>query len=271
MKPVINLAYGLASGSLRAWFVILLLASHSASALDVNWGTVTDLSSIEQDFSRAQIALSSDGTMATAVWARNNGLNNIIQSRSATISGNTTAWGAITDLSALGQDSFTPQIALSSDGTMATAIWFRNDGSNIIIQSRSAMISENLAIWGAGTDLSALGQDSFTPQIALSSDGTKATAVWTRNDGLNNIIQSRPATISGNTTARGAVTDLSAIGRDARIPQIALSSDGTMATAIWFRNDGSNNIIQSRSATITSGCSFFVIKTSAGKGASFCL
>ena len=126
--------------------------------------------------------------------------------------------------------------------------------------------------WDTVSNISAGGANAYNPQITLSSDGTMATAAWSRHDGSNTIIQSRSATISGNTATWGATTtDLSASGEDAGNPKVTLSSDGTMATAVWFRNDGSNNIIQSRSATITSGCSFFVIKTNAGKGASFCL
>ncbi|MCP4009420.1 MAG: hypothetical protein GY726_07890 [Proteobacteria bacterium] len=257
MKAVIRLAFRVAFGSLRAWFAILLLASHSASALDINWDTVTNMSAGGQDAYYPQIALSSNGTMATAVWFRKDGSNWIVQSRSATISGNTATWGAVTtELSASGQDAGDPQIALSSNGTMATAVWYRKDGSNFVVQSRSATISGNTATWGAvTTELSAGGQDAYDPQIALSSDGTKATAVWKRSNGSNVIIQSRSATISGNTATWGAVTtDLSASGPNlhAYEPQIALSSNGTMATAVWYRHDSSNyEIIQSRSATIS--------------------
>ena len=86
MKTVIHFAFGVAFGSLRAWFVIFLLASHSASALDINWDAVTNLSATGQDAEDSQVALSSDGTKATAVWLRDDGSNYIIQSRSATIS-----------------------------------------------------------------------------------------------------------------------------------------------------------------------------------------
>ncbi len=251
-----------------------IIQSRSATIIGntATWGSVTNLSVNGQYASAPQIVLSSDGTMATAVWHRSNGSKHIIQSRSATISDNTATWGSVTNLSVNGQHAYSPQITLSSDGTMATAVWYRSNGSNNIIQSRSATISDNTATWGSvTTDLSVSGENADEPQIALSSDGTMATAVWKRYDGSNNIIQSRPATINDNNATWGSVTtELSASGQHAHIPQIALSSDGTMATAVWNRYDGSDTIIQSRSATI-SDCSFFVIKTSAGKGATFCL
>ena len=104
--------------------------------------------------------------------------------------------------------------------------------------------------WSAVTDLSAIGQSASVPQIALSSDGTRATVVWYRFNGSNWIVQSASATISAGTASWGAVTDLSAAGRDARIPQVALSSDGTRATAIWLRSNGTHNIVQSASVVL---------------------
>ena len=163
--------------------------------------------------------------------------------------GNTATWSTATDLSAIVQSAYYPQISLSSDGTRATAVWQRMNGSSVIIQSASATISGNTATWSTATDLSATGQIAESPEISLSSDSTKATAVWRRGSGSNYIIQAASATISGNTATWSTATDLSAIGQSASYPQISLSSDGTRATAVWYSYNGSNNIIQSSSAT----------------------
>ena len=240
------------------------------------WGAVTtDISASGQNASYPQIALSSDGTCATAVWQRWDGSNYIVQSRSTTINGNTATWEAVTtDLSASGQNAWIPEISRSSDGTMGTAVWYRFDGSRNIIQSRSATISGNTTTWGAvTTDLSVSGQNAQGAKIALSSDGTRAAAVWFRGgvvDGLKQIIQSRSAVISGNIATWSTVaTDLSASGQDANLPQMALSSDGTRATAVWFRFDGSKNIIQSSSAKGDGETSLFVVPLPAGKVVTF--
>lgn len=157
---------------------------------------------------------------------------------------------------------------------MGTAVWYRFDGSRNIIQSRSATISGNTTTWGAvTTDLSVSGQNAQGAKIALSSDGTRAAAVWFRGgvvDGLKQIIQSRSAVISGNIATWSTVaTDLSASGQDANLPQMALSSDGTRATAVWFRFDGSKNIIQSSSAKGDGETSLFVVPLPAGKVVTF--
>ena len=220
-------------------------ASATISAGTATWSAVQDLSAAGQGADYAQIALSSDGTRATAVWRRSNGTNTIVQSASATISAGTATWNAVTDLSAAGGDAAIPQIALSSDGTRATTVWYRSNGTNNIAQSASATISAGTATWGAVANLSAVGEDANDPQVALSSDGTRATAVWYRSNGTNIIVQSASATISAGTATWRAVTDLSAAGGDAAIPQIALSSDGTQALAIWRRYNGTNEIVQS--------------------------
>ncbi len=252
---------------------IVQSTSATISGNTATWGTVTDLSAAGQSALSPQIALSSDGTQATAVWRRWGGSRYIIQSTSATISGNTATWGAVTDLSAAGQHAWNPQITLSSDGTQTTAVWRHYDGSNYIVQSKSATISGNTAAWGATTDLSAVGQNAETPQIALSSDGSQATAVWRRFDGSNWIVQITSTTISGNTATWGAVTDLSATGQSAWDPQIALSSDGSQATATWNRWDGLNTIVQSKSTigNTVEDTLCNVIKGSNGKTVVFCL
>jgi len=232
--------------------ILLPFAKNSlATGPSATWITPPyDLSAIGRNATNPQVALSSDGTKATAVWSRNDGSNTIIQSASATISGGVALWGPVANLSATGQNALSPQVALSSDGTRATAVWRRLNGINIIIQSASATVSGVSASWGSVADLSATARDAYNPQVGLSSDGTKATAVWYRSNGSNTIIQSASGTVSGGSASWGSVADLSATGQSAFNPQVALSSDGTKATAVWSRSDGSNTIIQSSSANV---------------------
>ena len=94
--------------------------------------------------------------------------------------------------------------------------------------------------WSTPADLSATGRDAYEPQVTVSSTGL-ATAVWYSNDGSNDIIQSSRSQSGGDWSTPA---DLSATGRDAYDPQVTVSSTG-LATAVWYSNDGSNNIIQS--------------------------
>lgn len=238
--------------------VVVQTASATISGAVASWGAVTNLSG-SNGAAKPQVALSSDGTRASAVWSESNSQNYVIRTASTTISGTPASWGTVTvtDLSATGGNADFAQIALSSDGTKATVIWQRINGSNNkIIQTASTTFSGTPATWGTVTvtDLSATGYDAGDPQVALSSDGIKATAVWKRFNGSNTIIQAASTTISGGVAAWGAVTDLSATGQNASEPQVALSSDGTRATAVWTRRNGSNpnsDIIQTASTTIS--------------------
>jgi hypothetical protein len=68
-----------------------------------------------------------------------------------------------------------------------------------------------------------------------------ATAVWSRYDGSNYIIQSSTSQSGG---AWSTPVDLSATGEAAHDAQVTVSSTG-LATAVWERYDGSRYIIQS--------------------------
>jgi Divergent InlB B-repeat domain len=94
--------------------------------------------------------------------------------------------------------------------------------------------------WGTPTDLSAPGSPALYPQVAVARDGA-ATVVWRLFDGNNTIVQA--ATRPAGSSTWGPTADLSATGRDATSPEVAIAPDGA-ATVVWSRSDGSNIIIQ---------------------------
>jgi len=190
-----------------------------------------------------QVAIAPDGA-TTVVWIRYNGVNNVVQAVTRPPGG---TFGAAVDLSAAGGSADQPQIAIAPDGT-ATAVWYRSDGSNNIIQAATRPPGGS---FGAATDVSAVGQDTSDPQIVVTPDGT-ATAVWSRYDAVNYIYINQAATRPPGGSF-GAAVDLSAAGQDARLPQIAVAPDGT-ATAVWARSDGADYIIEA--ATRQPGGSF---------------
>jgi hypothetical protein len=230
---------------------IIQSRSATISGTTANWGPVNVLSIVGQDAYHPQVVISADGTKATAIWSRQNGADWIIQSRSATISATTANWGPVNDLSTAGGASAFPKISLSADGTKATAIWNKSNGSNDIIQTSSSAINGGSAVWGAVTDLSVLGNPVFYAQISLSSDGTTAMAIWYDSQGASAVIQSGSATVNGPVANWGPVTDLSEISQSTGSPQVKLSNDGTKATAVWYYFDGTNWIIRSKSATVS--------------------
>ena len=95
-----------------------------------------------------------------------------------------TSWSAPADLSAAGQGAFDPQVTVDGSG-LATAVWYRYDGSNYIVQASTSL---NGAPWSTPANLSVAGQDAFDPQVTVDGSGF-ATAVWYRFDGSNFIVQ----------------------------------------------------------------------------------
>jgi hypothetical protein len=147
-------------------------------------------------------------------------------------------WLAPTDLSAVGQDAEEPQVAVDSAGD-AFAVWSRSNGFHTIIQ---AAIRPAGGSWGSIVDLSAAGRNATEPQLAVDPAGD-AVAVWSRSNGSHTIIQAASRPAGGGWSGP---MDLSAAGRNAAEPQVAIDSSGD-AVAAWQRFDGIVQIVQSRS------------------------
>jgi hypothetical protein len=202
------------------------------------WSTPADLSEPLEDASQPQVSASSNG-LATAVWRRSNGTNQIVQSSSSQSGG---PWSTPANLSLPGRSALDPQVTVDSTG-LATAVWKRPNGlspSHEIIQSSS---SQSGGPWSTPADLSAPGQNASSPQVTVNSTGL-LTAVWRRNNGSHNIIQSSSSQSGGPWSTPA---NLSELGESASSPQVAVSSTG-LAIAVWRRANGTDRIIQSSSS-----------------------
>lgn len=181
-----------------------------------------------------------------------------MRARTATLSAAAPAWGSIVDLSAPDFAVNHPQVALSDDGSKATAVWSRANVSPsgtaiapIMVRSRSATISGNVANWGATTVLSSATDSSAQPLLALSSDGQAATASWVRTVGTSHAVESSSATISGNVASWGAVSSVSGPGKFVRTHSLSLSPDGSKGVSIWSRVVGSKLVVQGASGVLS--------------------
>lgn len=225
----------------------------AGAAAPPSWGPVTTLTPAGSNADEPRIAVSDDGTRATAVWWRVEGGSSVIQSKSAVITGNTAVWGAVTTISAPGENASGPQVAISADGTRATVVWTRPSGGSYRVESASAVISGSTAVWGPVSTLSTIGGSAEDPHVALSDDGSTATATWRRLDGEDYVVQSASAVINGTIATWGAAIDLSESGVVSLMPQVAVSASGALATVVWFSYDGSDSVIRSVSATVSGG------------------
>jgi hypothetical protein len=246
--------------ALRVALPLALLASllgplPIAQADLVPTGSPPDMSAAGEDAYVPQLAIDSDGD-AVVAWSRYDGSNYRIQVRRRTPWG---GLGAAQTLSAAGKDADEPQLAVDRHDAVVV-VWRRYDGAHYRIQVRRRTASGNLS---AVQTLSAAGEDAFDPQVALDPDGN-ALVVWWRYDGTHFRIQARRRTASGGLSA---VQTLSAAGRRAVHPQVAMDPDGK-AVVVWTRSDGSNDRIQARRRTATGNLSAVQTLSPAGQDAS---
>jgi LPXTG-motif cell wall-anchored protein len=171
------------------------------------WSDEVTLSLSGQDAKRPQVTVDSSG-FATAIWliSDDSGTDDLVQS-STSLNGET--WSVPTNLTDPGFDAGVPQVVVDATG-LVTAIWRREDvnGDDDLIQTSTRARGGE---WSTPTDLSAPGERSFDPQVALDSAGI-ATAVWTRNDlDDNDVVQTSTFTnfnsSSPSLAATGANTE----------------------------------------------------------------
>ena len=120
-------------------------------------------------------------------------------------------WTAPVELSATGQNAFSPQVAVNADGD-AVFTWRRSDGTNDRIQARARSAA---GVLSDVQTLSAQGQNAFSPQVAIDADGD-AVFTWLRSDGSNLRVQARARSAAG---VLSPVQTLSAQERDASAPR----------------------------------------------------
>ncbi len=204
-------------------------------AFDDTWpspAAATDLSDPATNANSPQITSDPSGRI-TAIWTHLESSTFVVQT---TTSSSSRTWtDPVTTLSGSGAHANRPQIACDLSGNL-TAIWTRYDGSNYIVQTTT---KPSGGTWDAVTDLSTPGSDASNPQIVSDPSGN-LTAIWTRASDSKDIVQTATKR-SGSTW--GTPTDLSAPGQYAVAPQIVSDPSGNL-TAIWYRNNGSNYIVQ---------------------------
>jgi hypothetical protein len=212
------------------------------------------LSGANQNAMSPQLGLAADGE-ATVVWKRFDGFHYLVQVRQIAADG--TAGQPAQRLSESGQDAVEPAVAVAADGT-ATVVWSRFDGSDSVVQERRV---EPAGTLGASTTiLSAGGESAVRPQVALGPQGA-ATVIWNRFDGANWVVQAQRLTAGG--VPAGSVFDLSAAGRSAAEPQLAIDAGG-VATAVWDRYDGSSFVVQARQISAAGNLFAAPVQLSAG-------
>jgi hypothetical protein len=163
---------------------------------------------------------------AVAVWQRFDGADQRVQAAFRPAGG---GFGGVQTISVAGQDGTAPDVAIDAAGR-AVAIWQRFDGSDQRVQAASRAATGS---FGAPQTLSAAGQDSVDPDIAVGAAGA-AVASWQRFDGSVQRVQVSVRPLGGSFAAPQTV---SPAGLQALDPRVGAAADGA-AIVVWQQVQG---------------------------------
>jgi len=262
-------------GALSLVAAFLLTAAPSLAATE--WTTPLNLSASGSLATSPVVATDSSTGVSTAVWE--DGDTDVIQEVQVGANGST---GTVHNLSASGGFSQSPQVVVSSSTGVATVAWnnggviqevqLNANGSAGTVHNLSGATAQGLAlaldpntgvvtaVWyqpvtyyvvqevqitangtpGTVQTLTANTANAVDPQVAVNPGTGVAIVIWQHNDGSEYIIQEAQISAAGTV---GATHSVSATGEGAQAAQVAVSSSG-VATVVWQRNNGSNEIIQ---------------------------
>jgi len=113
--------------------------------------------------------------------------------------------------------------------------------------------------WTSGETINTPGQNASQPDVAALPAG-QAIAIWSRNNGTNDIVQ---AAVRDSSGVWGNASDLSATGQSAFEPKIATDPNGN-SVAVWTRSDGT--FLRVQAAYRPSGGSFGTVQSISDPG-----
>ena len=200
-------------------------------------------SSETQNYGR-QIVMSGDGSKVHVIWTNSDGDNaQSVRTASSTDSG--ASW---TDSTEIGSSKTVPipMLAASANGSRVYAAWTDGvDAMSGTIKVRTS--ADSGATWAAAVPITSGAKYAAFPQLAASSDGTRATMVWVDDQPpigaasrkaplvYKPVIQASSTTDSGATWE--ATKNLSSNSAGNMSPQLAMSADGTSMITTWNRID----------------------------------
>jgi hypothetical protein len=188
------------------------------------WGVPVEISGPGEDYLYAQVAIDPAGE-AVAVWTREEGAKNTIESATLSAAG---AWAKPQELSDH-ERADEPAVGISDAGE-AVAVWIHQEGADYRAQASSRPAG---GTWSKPADLSKKGEAANAVDVAVDPAG-EAVAVWEME--LEGVIESATRPAGG---AWGPAVEISA-AENAELPQVAIGAGGQTA-ATWLRVNGVGN------------------------------
>lgn len=232
---------------------IVYAATANVVGSSPSWSSPVALSGAGQNAAFPRIAIAPDGTKAVAAWTRFDGTSWIIQTAVASATGGSVVWSPSVDVASTGLISRSlvqagaarPEIAMSADGSVAFLVWanFDQEVREYSLASAVGRISGSSIQWSkevsitdetTGFDLPRYsGEGMPNHQVVVSSDGTRATAVWRQVINDEGRLVSATAQVVGTSVQWGPLTLISTAGDSVFRPAIAASPDVSRVVAVW--------------------------------------
>lgn len=126
-------------------------------------------------------------------------------------------------------------VATSQDAAEAVAVWSQYQG-DAKYQVWTANTNDGGSTWSAPVALSEPGFNAEFPDVTISEDGNRATALWYVSAPGGDALQSASSDDGGDTWTPGPIDTGFSAGEN---PGVAGSADGNRLVAIWadFRTD----------------------------------
>jgi hypothetical protein len=219
--------------------ICALLALPATALATPTWLAPAALSQTGQDAQFTDAAMGSGGG-AAVVWSRSNGTYLIAQAATRAPFG---SFGPAVNVSPPAQDAIFAQVAEDVVGD-ATVVWENATGSPTVVEVSTIVAG----VPSTPAKLSATSQNAVYPSVAMNDRGD-TIVTWLGSDGSHEIAQAsfRPAGGSFGTPVM-----LSAAGQNASFPRAAIDAAGD-ATVVWYRSNGSNEIVEQATRSAATG------------------
>ena len=155
----------------------------------------------------------------------------------------TTQWSSPQVISSTPEPGAGPEngtVATSTSGSDAVAVWTQYQGDSRF-RVWAATTHDAGVTWEAPIALSNASVNAEFPDLSLSDDGMRATAVWYANVPSGYAMRAAFTTDGGQTwTPRTIAGPIDA----SRNPHVAVSADGTRVIATWAEYDGVDDVVK---------------------------
>lgn len=213
-----------------------------AAVTEPNWSTPVDVSAGDRYVDSAEVATTADGTRAVAVWLlTNDDGETIVAASVAAISNGAATWSTPVEVSNGGSYAAQPRVAIADNGSRAIVVW-----RSVTLGQPNRILSSTIDFgvtpptWSAQSTV----QEGrlVEPRVSITSDGTRALALWTQMADAGSEIAGAVASISGSGPTWSTSTVLSNAGADQ--PNLTLQQTGTTAVAVWVEPTDSGSAVK---------------------------